>query len=428
MPTPKNITDALSLGQRLLVNQQFELAVDCYHMIAGAFSEDPRCYLGLARAHAALKQPDQMIAAYKRTLVLQPDVAGNHASVGNLYYRMNRPDLAAPWYRRGLLIEPNYHDISVSLGMTLLQLGDWKEGWRHYHARDSRREFDAEIERAGGRIWRGDPAEIQGKSVLVMAEQGMGDNIQFSRYATWLSELGARVILCCHPDLAKLLDQIDGVSEVVSSDTGEFDYACTLLSLAYWHGTTRDTVPHASAYIHPPPAIAPLPGQNDFKVGVVWTGNPQHTGNTNRSCPTRNILQMFDTEDTDFFILQRDFDFQKANLKQTSVYSLAPEMKNFEATSRLVNQLDLVISIDTSIAHLAASIGRPTWLMLGRNVDWRWLRDGDDTPWYDSVRLFRMAEHEDWEDQIGRVITELDIFRVAIANDRNQGRHHSNLI
>jgi len=266
-------------------------------------------------------------------------------------------------------------------------------------------------------MWRGEE-EIEGKTILVCADEGLGDTIQFARYAPMLAERGARVILAVQDPLHRLLTGLGGVTQCVpmsaSNKWPAFEMHCPISSLPLAFRTRLDTIPSATSYL-PPPATSQVQAWEDrlgphtkLRVGLVWSGSPTNTNDRIRSIPLRTLSGILDVDAT-FVSLQKDLrsDDREVLRERSEIIDLTGHLTDFAETAALVCCLDLVITVDTSVAHLAGALGRPTWIMLPWTPDYRWLLGREDSPWYPTVRLFRQAETRDYASVIDRVRSEL---------------------
>jgi Glycosyltransferase family 9 (heptosyltransferase) len=272
-------------------------------------------------------------------------------------------------------------------------------------------------------LWLGKQL-IDGKTILVHVDEGLGDTIQFVRYVPMLAARGAKVVLVVDDALCPLLSELSGVSKCLSYRTGkfpDFDMYCPMSSLPLAFGTTLETVPSAVPYLPAAPrayveAWKQRLGPHDrLRVGLVWSGNPKHANDHNRSLPLRALSPIRDLDAT-FISLQKDPrpEDQAVLREWTEIVDLTAHLTDFVETAALVSCLDLVITVDTSVAHLAGALGCPTWILLPYTPDYRWLLNRDDSPWYPSVRLFRQTESRDYADVIQRVRSEL-IARIAVS-------------
>ena len=306
---------------------------------------------------------------------------------------------------RAIALAPDNADANWNLANAYLVAGRLKEGFAAYEWR-FRRSGRAQRAQAVPR-WSGD--SLSGKTILLTAEQGVGDIIHFVRYVGELARLGARVVLECHPGLERLLAGIAGVGRVVTIGTSvkDADVALPLMSVPYVLGLDQiaPQSPYIKAISKPPVTLPP----GGFKVGLTWRGNPLHENDAARSVPLSAFGAVLSVAGATFFGLQ--VGEARSELTQVpGVTDLASSIGDFADTAALIAQLDLVISVDTAVAHLAAAMGKPTWILIARGNDWRWFHDRTDSPWYASVRLFRQSPPRRWGPPINalaRALTEL---------------------
>ena len=280
----------------------------------------------------------------------------------------------------------------------LLSRGDFTRGFAEYEWR-KRRASATDKRDFAQPLWLGE-GNIAGKTVLLHAEQGYGDTIQFVRYAPLVAARGATVVLEVQASLKPLLSGLPGVSAVVSR--GEplppFDLHCPLMSLPLAFRTTLDTVPAATPYLHAPPdrdrEMATRLAGDGLKVGLVWSGSPTHKNDHNRSIALGKLAPLLGDEKIQFISLQRDLrdGDQKILRALPNVQALGPELQDFADTAAVISLLDLVIAVDTGVAHLAGALGKPVWVLLPFIAEWRWLEGRDDSPWYPAARSVPPAE------------------------------------
>ena len=321
-----------------------------------------------------------------------------------------RYDDAIAHYRAGLEIAPDDGDLHIYLALALLTIGDYENGWREFEWRwrssrlnTQRLEFDAPL-------WDG--SDIAGRRLLIYAEQGLGDVIMLSRYATLLAERGTTVYFGCQPPLETLLATVPGVSRAASrfDQTPAFDLQLPSFGLPLVMGTRLETIPRQVPYVFANPqraeawrkALEPIEG---FRVGLAWSGSPQNTNDRNRSVPLAMFAPLAEVDGVRFLSVQKGE--RAGDLPPPSLALLATEFDDFADCAALMANLDLVISVDTGTAHLAAALGRPTWTLIPYVPDWRWMLGREDSLWYPTMRLFRQATRGDWGDVIRRVAEAL---------------------
>ena len=258
-------------------------------------------------------------------------------------------------------------------------------------------------------LWRGEP--IEGKTILLHSEQGLGDAIQFSRYVPLVAERGARVILEVDGRLRNLMSSLEGAAQLLSAGDvlPEFDVHCPLLSLPRAFNTLLETIPSHTPYLRAPPErltkwSARLGPKRGLRVGLIWSGNPAHHRDHARSIEFSAMAPLLSAEAT-FFSLQKDVRPADAAVLagRSEIIQITDELADFSDTAAVMAQLDLIISVDTSTVHLAGALGRPVWILLPFLPDWRWLLDRDTSPWYPTARLFRQDETRRWDGVIPRV-------------------------
>ncbi|TAK96786.1 MAG: tetratricopeptide repeat protein [Aquabacterium sp.] len=350
-----------------------------------------------------------------RVLQSHPHHAGAWQNKGNALMDQGRLTEAREAFAKASSLQPDNAEARWSQGWVATLQGDWATGlpllewrWKKAHIASAKRAFIQPQ-------WDGQ-ADLRGRTILLHAEQGLGDTIQFCRYVTQVAALGARVVLEVQPPLVHLMSSLDGVAQIVAQGQAlpAFDTHCPLMSLPMAFKTTPDTVPTVPAYLTADPALVQrmanrLGANVKQRVGLVWSGNAMHRDDHNRSMPLATLLDAL-PQGPQFYVLQKDIrDSDMATLRaRHDVILLEDALQDFDATAALVAQMDVVISVDTSIAHLAGALGKPVWLLLAKMPDWRWLLQRHDTPWYPATRLFRQITAGQWADplrDVGQALT-----------------------
>jgi tetratricopeptide (TPR) repeat protein len=356
---------------------------------------------------------DEAIASYDRALALKPDYTEAYSNLGNTLYQLDRPEDALASYGRALALAPGDAQAHWNASLARLLCGDFAEGWREYEWRSATRPPLLPPRPFRQPLWLGD-ADIAGKTILLHAEQGQGDTIQFCRYAPMVAALGARVVLEVQPSLKALLGSLAGVSEIVGR--GEklpaFDRHCPLLSLPLAFKTRLATVP-SMPYLSAPPErvarwamrLAPVTGR---RVGVAWAGSATHWNDRRRSIGLAPLLTLASPRVT-LVSLQKERRPADGDLLEAhpGILRLGEDFDDFADTAAVIQSLDLVIAVDTAVAHLAGAMGKPVWILLPFAPDWRWLRNRADSPWYPSAELFRQPRPGDWASAVTRLQSRL---------------------
>lgn len=392
---------------------QLEDPARSVELIAKAIALDPSqpgFHSNLALSLNAVGRARDAIASCDRAIALDPGCVEAHSNKGNSLWGMGERAEALASYARALAIDPGHAQTHWNEGFLRLQIGEFDLGWRKHEWRWQLAHVVAHRRDFAGPLWLG-KEDIRGKTILLHAEQGLGDTLQFCRYAKMVSALGAAVVLEVQAPLKALLANLEGVSCVVArgETLPEFDVHCPLWSLPLAFGTTFESIPAGAAYVRPGPAAIArwrdkLGPKSLPRVGIVWMGS----NGDRRSVPLEDALALA-TGDRQFVCLQKDLGGEdRRRLEQSGAIAIvADDLIDFSDTAAVVELMDLVITIDTSVAHLAAAMGKRVWILLAFNPDWRWFLDRDDSPWYPSARLFRQPAPGDWASVIARVREEL---------------------
>jgi tetratricopeptide (TPR) repeat protein len=358
-----------------------------------------------AAALLALQRPEPALASAERALALDPRSAAAHYNKGLTLLPLMRHDDALKSFEAALALDPGFVAAAWTRATTLLLLGRYAEGWPAFEAR---KRLNPERYPAGqGRPWRGEP--LAGRRLFVQAEQGMGDSIQFARYLKLLDEQGADVTVAAHPALKPMLARMVPRFPVLDpGETAETDYHCAMMSLPLAFGTTLETLPAPARYLAVDPervaAFEALLGpRTKRRVGLAWSGNPDHKNDHLRSIAFARLAPLL-TADVEWVAVQNAVRASdRAAFDASGVRFAGERINDFDENAALVETVDLVISVDTSLAHLAGALGKPVWVLLAHSPDWRWMLGRTDSPWYPSARLFRQPKPGDWESVIAEV-------------------------
>jgi Flp pilus assembly protein TadD len=354
----------------------------------------------------------------RKAVQLAPDNAYAVRILGTAYLNLNQLDEAERHLRRSLELLPEFSLAEIDLAFTLLLAGKLEEGWRYYARRWRDKErmvrpafFNPQLE------WQGRAAQpLQGRRIAVYAEQGYGDVIQFMRYVRELQADGATVYAVIQPELIPLVEHsFAGVECLKGNRVLEADYHVALLELPMHYGTTLETIPAGVPYLRPPPqkvqewAQRLPPAEGRLRVGLAWSGSLRQVNNNNRAVRLSQLLPILEMPQLQCFSLQKGDcgPFTDIAPQREQLLDLTGDWADFTDSTAMLENLDLVITVDTSIAHLAGAMGKECWVLLAPNADWRWLLDREDSPWYPGMRLFRRDFGEARAKQVGRVVEAL---------------------
>jgi tetratricopeptide (TPR) repeat protein len=365
-----------------------------------------------------LRRFDDALASFDRALALAPDFAEAHSNRGNVLQELRRFDEALTSYDRALVLRPDFADGHFNASVCRLLGGDFARGWQQHEWRWETKQLRAVKRRFAQPLWTG-ADDLAGKTILLHAEQGFGDTIQFCRYVPQVVERGASVIVEVQKPLCELMKGLAGEAQIVPRGEAlpDFDLHCPLLSLPLAFGTRLETIPSRTPYL-----TAPENKIGDWRdrlgiherprVGLVWAGDPRKSLpganriDRQRSLQFDQLAPLLEVHDCAFYSLQKGDDAQ-AQLRGSAlchrITDWSADFHDFSDTAALIENLDLVIAVDTAVAHLAGALGKPLWLINRYNTCWRWLLDRDDCPWYPTARLFRQDATRDWHPVIARI-------------------------
>jgi hypothetical protein len=405
-----------NLGVVLEGRGQLDAAAASYSRALALKPNLAEAHHSLGNTLQTLGQLDGAVASYHRALAIRPNHAETHHNLGLALQALDQLDAAAASYRQALAIKPDLVPTHVNLAVTLLARGDLPAGWEEFEWR-WKTPLNSKLRRDFAQLqWRGEDA--RGRTLLLHAEHGFGDTLHFCRYATLAAARGLRVIVEVQRPLVRLLRTLPGVDLVIERgcELPAFDLHCSMFSMPLALRTTLATIPYAASYLQAHKAqaaawqtrLAALPDQGP-RIGLVWAGNPRLDSPDwatlrLRSVAPERLAPLFDLPGLHFFSLQKGGVAAPEDFPLTDFMN---EMQDFADTAALIANLDLVISVDTAIAHLAAALGKPVWVLNCFNPCWRWLRGRQDSPWYPSLRLFRQPKPGDWQAVIEKVRGEL---------------------
>jgi tetratricopeptide (TPR) repeat protein len=407
---------ANNLGLALADLEQWAEAVVMLRHAARLRPDDCNVLNNLGLALAGLGKFAEAEAAYEHALRLEPRFADAHCNLGSTYKESGRLEEALACYQLALWLEPGSASTHFNRALTWLQMGNYEQGWPEYEWRWKRKRSRP----CGYRqpLWDGSP--LQGRTILLHLEQGLGDTFQFLRFVPLVKDRGGRVLLACPESLRPLLATCPGIDELVpaSASLPHFDVHCPLLSLPLVFGTTLPTVPVYTPYLFADSSLVEhwrqkLSTVQGRKIGIAWHGNPRHKGARHLAVPLREFAPLAKLPGVQLISLQKGPGAEQvqANRGHVPVIDYSADLDEttgaFMDTAAIIRNVDLVVSSDTSIAHLAGALGVPVWVALAASADWRWLLEREDSPWYPGMRLFRQTAWGAWRAVFERMATQL---------------------
>ena len=397
-----------NLGILKQASGDLQPAMDCYQRAIQAEPEFTQALYNFGSVLQLTGRMEEAAAAYEQVLRHEPSNTAALNNYGNTLVQLNRVREAAGIFDQVLEQLPEDPMARYNRGLVRLLLGDLRRGFADYEARLELTPVTQCHSQAP--LWTWQP--LSGKTILLSAEQGLGDTLQFIRYAALVAGIGAHVVVQCPAPLVKLLETAPGVNLVLANGqtVPPHDFQIPLLSLPQRLQATLDTIPATGPYLFTRRDLTKrdrLKGSPSVRrVGIAWAGNPHHANDKNRSLPA-SFLDFTGLKGIQFISLQKDLP------PPPGLIDARDQMADFAATGDFVSQLDLVISVDTAIAHLAGAMGKPVWILLAFAPDWRWMMDREDSPWYPSARLFRQTKANDWQGVMERVRQSLENWDTA---------------
>jgi len=389
-----------NMGVALRSRGKLEAAIACYRRSLVLKPNNAGVYSNMGNALREIGRLETAMASHQQAVKLSPKSTEAYYNLGLVLRDLGQTDAALSCFDRALELDETHVDCQWDRALTLLEMGDLKAGFEAYECRwkldrSPPRTFDVPML---------DGSDLKGKTVLVHHEQGFGDMIQFARYLPMIKERGGQVVVETQPELARVFGTVKGVAKIYNRDQTppKHDFYIPMMSLPYVFGTEIDSIPADVPFISAPDATAVQlpPSLGKIKrVGIAWAGRPTHRNDRNRSAGFKHFIEILGLPGMSVFSLQKgpaSRDIAELGC-EALVTNLAGRVNDFADTAAVLSQLDLVITVDTALAHMAGAMGVKTWVAVPFAPDWRWMRGTDTTPWYPSMRLFRQKRHGAWE-------------------------------
>lgn len=404
------------LGVVYFQKQEYKKAIESINKAILIDSKKAKFYYNLAIVYDAIGEEDKSAENYLKILNLEldyPYLDVVYFNLGVYYKDKGEFEKALEYYEKAIKLNSEFYDAIWNRGLILLLFGNLEKGFKDYEYRFKKKSpTDKRV--FSKPAWNGE--NLNGKRILVLSEQGFGDSIQFIRYLKFLKQKGAYVILECKKELKRLFENSPYVDKIIEKPVNSFrfnfDYYVYLMSLPRILNTDINNVPNSESYLKPIKEISEnfknKLGNKKFKIGICWSGNPKQENDKKRSLVFNDFKSIFSIKNANFISLQLGEGLKQ--LKNHNIIDLSGEINDFADTAGIISNLDLVISSDTSVAHLAGALGKPVWLIVNKFPDWRWLLYRNDSPWYSSMRIFRQRYLNDWKGVFKDIKKELKKF------------------
>jgi len=406
-----------NLGNALAEKGQLDEAITCYQKALQLNPNYAEAYNNLGYAlYLKQGQLDEAITCYQKALQLKPDYAEAYNNLGLAIQEKGQLDEAITCYQKAIQIDPNCIEAHWNMALALLLSGNFKQGWKKF---EWRWKLEDNYQRTFSQpLWDG--SNITGYTILLHAEQGFGDTIQFIRYAPMVAQRGTKVIIECKKELTSLLHNVEGIQYVIAygEQLPDFDVHCPLLSLPLVFNTTLESIPSKIPYITADSMLVQKwqnrvqHDNSKLKIGLAWDVGHREDKLHYRSCPLELFSPLTQRDDITFYSLQKGAAGEQAKNPPQGIKLIdyTEEIHDFSDTAAFIENLDLIISVDTAVVHLAGALGKSVWTLVPFAPDWRWMLTREDSPWYPTMRLFRQSSPGDWEPVIASIEKELSEF------------------
>jgi Tfp pilus assembly protein PilF len=428
-----NDTGALGVWAAVVARQgRVEQAIGLFERALSIAPDNGTILGNLSELYRLVYRLDEALAAGRRALASSQASAMNFVRVAKILVDGGQLDDALRHYLAALAVDPADPNAHLGIGQVLLARGEFRPGWFEYEWRNKLEQARGMIPRMKAPQWNG--MRVPNGRILLIGDQGFGDVIHFCRYIPAVAECCGEVVVACSASLQPLIERIPGVTQCFHrwQDSPGFTAYSLLSSLPYVFGTDLPTIPASVPYLTPDPQkiahwrqrLGEHCANDEFKIGLFWSGRPAHPNNRRRSMRLAQFAPLMDLPQARFVSLQKDMPRNDAaTVKELKAFvDLTKDFADFDDTAAVISNLDLVITVDSAVAHLAGALGAAVWMLTPRPSDWRWMLERDDSPWYPSLRLFRQPRPGAWDEVISAVRRALDELRAG-ATTANERRH-----
>jgi tetratricopeptide (TPR) repeat protein len=398
-----------NLGNLYRDLEEFELAISHYQQALCLAPENTAVNYNIGLVYQKLKKSDKAVPFYYKAIKHSPPMADAHNNLGKYYQDLNLPDKALYHYDKAIELDPKHADAHFNRSLSLLTIGNFEAGWQAYEWRFKLKNWRRIYpHRLTGPQWNGE--KFIEKTLFIHSEQGFGDIIWLARYLPHIKPLGGKIIFETRVELKELLQNVAGIDQVIPMSFKQapeisYDMYAPLMSLPRILKTTIDTIPATIPYLKGDKAKqahwATRIETKGIKIGLVWAAKT--ITEYEKSCDLKNFLPLFKNKNVYFYGLQKGKEASQADKISKQIVNFGPDFETFADTAGVIENLDLIISVDTAVAHLAGAMGKPVWVLLSYGADCRWLMERTDSPWYPTMRLFRQSKPSDWTSVIKKI-------------------------
>jgi tetratricopeptide (TPR) repeat protein len=411
---PDHYTAHNNLGLAYHNRKMFKDAIESFNNALKIKPGFSLSYLGIGNTLREMGQLDAAVTSFQKAIAIDPTFSEAHNNLGLALMDLGLHESAISSYNTAKNQTPDSAEVRKNIGIINLLKGNFKIGWEEYSWRRFEKNTELTKRIYSQPLWNGE--DLNGKTIFVYTEQGFGDTIQFVRYLDLLREQGGRVVLDAQLSLVPLLEEMESINVLLKENDliPPFDFHVPLMELPRLFSTNAENIPAPNAYLMANEELVEawkerLGPKKGYRVGIVWAGSPTHQDDYNRSMNLEYFEPLLNIEGCTFFSLQfgeRCQDIISVGFEHV-LKNLEQDLVGFTEPAAAITNMDLVISVDTAVVHLAGALGKPVWTLLQFNPDWRWMLDRNDSPWYSSMKLFRQEKRQDWQSVIERVTSDL---------------------